>query len=79
VSDKIGEVLVALEVLVRSLRAGPRHPLLGLGSLYASLIESGPKSLSYSERCLLQLDRLVIPSEAREILDTKMRSPLTQV
>jgi acetylornithine deacetylase len=79
VSDKIGKVPVALEVLDRSLRAGPSHPLLGLGSLYASLIESGPKSSSYSERCLLQLDRRTIPSEARKTLDTEMRSPLTQV
>jgi acetylornithine deacetylase len=78
-SDKIGKVLVALEALDRSLRAGPSHPLLGLGSLFASLIESGPKSSSYSERCLLQLDRRAIPSEAREMLNTEMWASLTQV
>jgi acetylornithine deacetylase len=78
-SDKIGKVLVALEALDRSLRAGPSHPLLGLGSLFASLIESGQESSSYSERGPLMLDPRTIPSETCETLDAEMRSLPTQV
>jgi hypothetical protein len=79
VSDKMGEVLVALEVLDRSLRAGPSHILLRSGSLHASLIESGQESSSYSKRGPLLLDPRTIPSETCETLDAEMRSLPTQV
>src|SRR5579859_1203936 len=54
---KMGHILVSLEGLDRSLRDGPSHPLLGNGSLHASLIEGGQELSSYPERCILQIGR----------------------
>ncbi|HET9920604.1 MAG TPA: M20/M25/M40 family metallo-hydrolase, partial [Ktedonobacteraceae bacterium] len=58
---KMGKVLVALEALDRSLRAAPSHPLLGSGSLHASLIAGGQELSSYPERCLLNVERRTVP------------------
>ena len=45
--------------------AGSRpHPLLGTGSVHASLIEGGQELSSYPERCLLQIERRTVPGEA---------------
>ena len=39
------------------------HPLLGRGSLHASLIEGGIGMSTYPDRCVLRLERRTIPSE----------------
>jgi acetylornithine deacetylase len=39
------------------------HPLLGRGSLHASLIEGGIGMSTYPDRCLLKLERRTIPTE----------------
>jgi acetylornithine deacetylase len=39
------------------------HPLLGRGSLHASLIEGGIGMSTYPDRCLLKLERRSIPGE----------------
>ena len=59
----MGRVLAALERLNAALRAGPPDPLLGTGSLHASLIEGGQELSSYPARCRLQLG--AAPSRAR--------------
>lgn len=60
---KIGPVLVALAELDAALRAGPCHPLLGTGSVHASLIAGGEERSSYPARCVLDLERRTIPGE----------------
>ena len=46
------------------------HPLLGRGSLHASLIEGGAGMSTYPERCVLTLERRTIPGEsAADALD----------
>jgi acetylornithine deacetylase len=40
------------------------HPLLGRGSLHASLIEGGIGMSTYPDRCVLKLERRTIPGEA---------------
>jgi acetylornithine deacetylase len=60
----MGHALVRLEELDRRLRAEPTHPLLGSGSLHASLISGGQEYSSYPERCLLQGERRTIPGES---------------
>ncbi len=70
---KMGRILVGLEELDRSLRAEPSHPLLGSGSLHASLIEGGQELSSYPERCLLRLERRTIPSETPERVEAEIR------
>lgn len=59
---KMGRVLVGLEELQARLD-GTRHPLLGPGSVHASLIEGGQELSSYPERCLLRLERRTLPGE----------------
>jgi acetylornithine deacetylase len=46
------------------------HPLLGRGSLHASLIEGGTGMSTYPDRCVLRLERRTIPGEtAADVLD----------
>src|SRR5215472_535526 len=59
----MGRILTGVQTLGRSLRAGPRHPLLGTGSVHASMIEGGQEMSSYPERCVLGVERRTIPGE----------------
>lgn len=59
----MGHALVRLGELDRRLRAGRSHPLVGTGSLHASLIEGGQEYSSYPARCLLGGERRTIPGE----------------
>ena len=61
---KMGHVLLGLQELGQSLQAKPSHPLLGHGSVHASLIEGGQELSSYPHRCVLGLERRTIPGEA---------------
>src|ERR1041384_72377 len=54
---KMGKVLGALEQLDQTLRSKPSHPLLGSGSLHASLIQGGQELSSYPDRCFLSAER----------------------
>jgi acetylornithine deacetylase len=54
---------VALEQLDGELQARPAHPLLGNGSLHASLIAGGTEISTYPARCRLQLERRTLPGE----------------
>jgi acetylornithine deacetylase len=51
------------------------HPLLGRGSLHASLIEGGIGMSTYPDRCVLKLERRTIPGEsAADALDEVRRA-----
>lgn len=51
------------------------HPLLGRGSLHASLIDGGIGMSTYPDRCLLKLERRTIPGErAADVLDEVRRA-----
>jgi acetylornithine deacetylase len=63
---RMGHVLVRLEELDERLRAGAAHPLLGTGSMHASLIEGGQEYSSYPASCRLQAERRTIPGETVE-------------
>ena len=71
---KMGHVLVALEELDRRLQAGRRHPLVGAGSLHASLIEGGQEFSSYPERCLLTGERRTLPGETAAEIEADLRA-----
>ena len=73
---KMGRVLVAIEELDGSLQSRPGHPLLGTGSVHASLIEGGQEYSSYPARCLLQGERRTIPGERREDVEAELRGLL---
>jgi acetylornithine deacetylase len=70
---KMGHVLVALEELDRRLQAGRRHPLVGTGSLHASLIEGGQEFSSYPARCLLTGERRTLPGETAAEIEADLR------
>jgi acetylornithine deacetylase/succinyl-diaminopimelate desuccinylase-like protein len=59
----MGSVLVGLSRLGSELAGSRPHPLLGTGSVHASLIEGGQELSSYPERCLLQIERRTVPGE----------------
>jgi acetylornithine deacetylase len=71
---KMGHVLVALEELDRRLQAGRRHPLIGAGSLHASLIEGGQEFSSYPARCLLTGERRTLPGETTAEIEADLRT-----
>jgi acetylornithine deacetylase len=74
---RMGRVLGRLESLDRRLQARPPDPLLGAGSVHASIVGGGRELSSYPDRCVLQLERRTLPGEpadealreARAILD----------
>jgi acetylornithine deacetylase len=82
---RLGRVLCRLEALDRALQARPPHPLVGTGSLHASIIEGGRELSTYPDRAVLHMERRILPSEAesiaveevREILDGLAREDAT--
>lgn len=63
---KMGHVLTGIEELNTRLRNGRKHPLLGSGSVHASLIGGGRELSTYPEHCLLSLERRTVPGESEQ-------------
>ncbi|MET8976950.1 ArgE/DapE family deacylase [Streptomyces sp. NPDC004539] len=63
---KAGHFLVALEEWGRRLAEGPAHPLLGTGTVHASVIEGGEEASTYPARCRITLERRTVPGETVE-------------
>ena len=70
----MGPVLTRVQSLENSLRVSRRHPLLGSGSIHASLIEGGQELSTYPSRCVLKIERRTIPGEdwAREFPEARV-------
>jgi acetylornithine deacetylase len=68
---RMGEVLVRLEGLDRTLQETQPHPLLGTGSLHASLIEGGTELSTYPDRCLLTAERRTLPGETADQVEVE--------
>jgi acetylornithine deacetylase len=60
---QMGRILQRVVGLDQKLRKGGGHPLLGTGSIHASLIEGGQEWSTYPARCLARLERRTIPGE----------------
>lgn len=73
---QMGRILAELGALNRRLLAAPTHPLLGSGTLHASLISGGQELSSYPERCLLQLERRTVPGETPEAVAAEVEAIL---
>jgi acetylornithine deacetylase len=71
---KMGRVLVELDLLGQDLRARPAHPLLGSGSLHASLISGGQELSSYPERCVLAVERRTLPGETPAAVEAELQA-----
>lgn len=61
-----GLLLTELEHLESARESGPRHPLLGRGSLHASTIHGGVGMSTYPELCALAIERRTLPGESAE-------------
>lgn len=71
----MGHVLVGLGDLDERLRAEvASHPLLGGGSLHASLIEGGQELSTYPERCLVKIERRTLPGESAELVEEQLHA-----
>lgn len=62
---KAGKVLVGIETLGEKLTA-VKHPLLGPGSVHASLIEGGTELSTYPDHCRIKIERRTIPGESKQ-------------
>jgi acetylornithine deacetylase len=64
---RMGRVLSRLEAVDRNLQAKAAHPVLGTGSLHASLIEGGRELSTYPDRCTLKMERRTVIGEPLDV------------
>ena len=69
----MGHVLTGLGSLAVALLAKPSHPLLGSGSVHASVIRGGVELSTYPESCVLGLERRTVPGETIELVEAQIR------
>jgi acetylornithine deacetylase len=72
---KAGHFLVALEEYAVTL-AGKLDPILGPGTVHASLISGGEEASSYPAQCTITLERRTIPGETSESVQRELREIL---
>ena len=72
---KAGHFLVALEEYEVTL-AGKLDPILGPGTVHASLISGGEEASSYPAQCTITLERRTIPGETSESVQRELREIL---
>jgi acetylornithine deacetylase len=60
---RMGRFLARLDSLERALRTSPPHPRVGPPSLHAALLRGGTGASTYADRCLLTIERRMIPGE----------------
>lgn len=75
----MGRVLGEIELLQAKLDAGPRHALLGSGSVHASLVSGGQEVSSYPEQCRLSLERRLIPGEDAQMFEQELRAIVSEL
>jgi acetylornithine deacetylase len=70
---KMGPILAGIDALAGQLARGPRHPLLGPGSIHASQIEGGQEWSSYPARCRVRVERRIVPGETGTTAEAELR------
>ena len=75
----MGRVLEQLDRLDKELQSTPLHPLLGSGSLHASLIEGGREWSTYPDRCVLKYERRTVPPENSETAQKELATILSNL
>jgi len=71
---KAGHFLVALEAWGARLAAGPAHPLLGTGTVHASIVRGGEEASSYPAECRVTIERRTIPGETGESVQAEIEA-----
>jgi acetylornithine deacetylase len=74
-----GLLLAELEKLERTRESGPRHQLLGRGSLHASKIQGGVGMSTYPELCNLAIERRTLPGESADKALAEIRDACARV
>ena len=74
---RMGRVLSRLETLDRTLQTRRPHPLMGTGSLHASLIGGGRELSSYPDRCELTIERRTIAGEPPDQIEKEVEEILS--
>jgi acetylornithine deacetylase len=75
---KMGYALIGLEALQKILEE-TEHPLVGPASVHASIIEGGRELSTYPDRCLLKIERRLIPGEDRADVDQELMDMLASI
>ena len=68
---KAGPALVRLSALDMTLGV-MLHPLLGRGSVHASVISGGTELSTYPDRCVLGIERRTLPGETAEVVEAEV-------
>jgi acetylornithine deacetylase len=76
---KAGKVLVALEQLDQSFEKKPTHPLLGRGSVHASLIQGGIDLSTYPPTCRIDIERRTLPTEDKNFVIDELSELLSRI
>jgi acetylornithine deacetylase len=72
---KSGPILTALGALDAELDART-HPLLGRGSVHASVVHGGEELSSYPARCVVGLERRTLPGESAAVVEAELAALL---
>ncbi|HEV2350738.1 MAG TPA: ArgE/DapE family deacylase [Terriglobia bacterium] len=75
----MGRVLGGIEILQKELEQRPPHPLLGHGSVHASIVSGGQELSSYPARCLLSVERRLLPGEDASIFKGELDDILSDL
>jgi acetylornithine deacetylase len=75
---KAGRFLTHIEALDLRIRQG-NHPLLGGGSIHASLITGGQELSSYPAHCRIWLERRTIPQESHDVCTAQLQAIITEL
>jgi acetylornithine deacetylase/succinyl-diaminopimelate desuccinylase family protein len=73
---KMGKVLNGIEQMAERLARSQQHPLLGAGSVHASIIAGGQEFSSYPSLCKLSVERRTLPGEDINAVEAEMRGLL---
>src|SRR5690554_357780 len=69
---KAGYLLVAIDRWADALASGPAHPVLGPGSVHASVITGGEELSSYPARCTVSIERRTVPGESAATVEAEL-------
>ncbi len=76
--SKMGRVLTGLEELGEKLQK-KKHLMVGPGSVHASIIKGGLELSTYPDKCILRIERRLIPGEDKKKVEEEIESLLMKV
>ncbi|MEM7370258.1 MAG: ArgE/DapE family deacylase [Bacteroidota bacterium] len=74
-----GKILNGLSELEETILPAIQHPLLGRGSVHASLIEGGSEMSIYPDSCKISIERRTLPGESLESIQQELDQIITQI